>query len=212
MTDGTVLAADMVIVGIGIIPAVAPLISAGADGGNGVDVDEYCRTSLADIYAIGDCATHRSPFADGAQIRVESVQNANDQAVTVARHITGSPLPYSAVPWFWSHQYDLRLQTIGLNIDHDEAIVRGDPATRSFSVIYLKQGHVLAIDCVNCTKDYAQGRALKATLIDARCLTESLILTNTSTAPCTLPPGWGYRQLHLAGCPRAWAHPALRAT
>ncbi|MES2497534.1 MAG: FAD-dependent oxidoreductase [Pseudomonadota bacterium] len=160
MHDGSVIPADMVIVGIGIIPAVEPLIAAGAAGGNGVDVDEYCRTSLADIYAIGDCAMHSNAFADGARIRLESVQNANDQATTAAKHILGGSDVYHAVPWFWSNQYDLRLQTMGLSMGYDETIVRGDPATRSFSVIYLKNGRVLALDCVNAVKDYVQGKAL----------------------------------------------------
>jgi 3-phenylpropionate/trans-cinnamate dioxygenase ferredoxin reductase subunit len=160
MHDGSVIPADMVIVGIGIIPAVEPLIAAGAAGGNGVDVDEYCRTSLPDIYAIGDCAMHANAFAEGARIRLESVQNANDQATTAAKHILGGTDAYHAVPWFWSNQYDLRLQTMGLSIGYDETIVRGDPANRSFSVVYLKNGRVLALDCVNAVKDYVQGKAL----------------------------------------------------
>lgn len=155
-----VLPAEMVIVGIGIIPAVEPLLAAGAAGGNGVDVDEHCRTSLPDIYAIGDCAAHVNAFADGARIRLESVQNANDQANTAAKAILGDPAPYHAVPWFWSNQYDLRLQTVGLSTGHDAVVVRGDPATRSFSIVYLKGGKVIALDCVNATKDYVQGRAL----------------------------------------------------
>lgn len=183
MEDGTILPAEMVIVGIGIIPAVEPLLAAGAAGGNGVDVDEYCRTSLPDIYAIGDCAMHANDFADGARIRLESVQNANDQANTAARHIMGTAEPYHAVPWFWSNQYDLRLQTMGLSLGYDETIVRGDPANRSFSVIYLKQGRVLALDCVNAVKDYVQGKALvvgrhspdKAALADPEIPLKSLI-------------------------------------
>ena len=160
LADGSVIAADMVIVGIGIIPAVAPLIAAGAEGGNGVMIDDHCRTSLPDVFAIGDCAAHANAFADGAVIRLESVQNANDQATCVARAITGNPAPYHAVPWFWSNQYDLKLQTVGLSIGHDAAITRGDPASRSFSVIYLKAGRVIALDCVNMVKDYVQGRKL----------------------------------------------------
>ena len=160
MHDGTVLPADMVIVGIGIVPAVEPLIAAGAGGGNGVDVDGYCRTTLPDIHAIGDCAMHANDFAGGGRIRLESVQNANDQASTAAKDILGIAEPYHAVPWFWSNQYDLRLQTVGLSIGFDEALVRGDPATRSFSVVYLREGRVLALDCVNAVKDYVQGKAL----------------------------------------------------
>ncbi|MBD3759435.1 FAD-dependent oxidoreductase [Sphingomonadaceae bacterium G21617-S1] len=183
MDDGTIIPADMVIVGIGIIPAVEPLIAAGAAGGNGVDVDEFCRTSLADIYAIGDCAMHANGFADGARIRLESVQNANDQATTAAKHILGIGEAYHAVPWFWSNQYDLRLQTMGLSMGYDETVVRGDPANRSFSVVYLKNGRVLALDCVNAVKDYVQGKALvvggiapdKAALADPETPLKSLL-------------------------------------
>lgn len=160
LANGALLPAQMVIVGIGIIPAVEPLIAAGAVGANGVEVDEFCRTSLPDVYAIGDCAAHENRFAARSRIRLESVQNANDQATTAAKTITGHPQPYHAIPWFWSNQYDLRLQTVGLSIGFDEVVVRGDPATRSFSVIYLRKGKVIALDCVNATKDYVQGRAL----------------------------------------------------
>jgi 3-phenylpropionate/trans-cinnamate dioxygenase ferredoxin reductase subunit len=160
MVDGELLECQMVIVGIGIVPAVEPLLAAGAEGGNGVAVDEQCRTSLPDIFAIGDCALHSNGFAEGATIRVESVQNANDQATVVARTITGTEARYDAVPWFWSNQYDLRLQTVGLSIGYDAVVQRGDPASRSFSLVYLKGGRVIALDCVNATKDYVQGRAL----------------------------------------------------
>jgi 3-phenylpropionate/trans-cinnamate dioxygenase ferredoxin reductase subunit len=155
-----VLPAEMVIVGIGIVPAVEPLITAGAIGANGVDVDEFCRTNLPDIYAVGDCAMHANAFADGARIRLESVQNANDQASVVARVIAGIGQPYDAVPWFWSNQYDLKLQTVGLSAGFDDAVTRGDPAGRSFSIVYLRQGRVIALDCVNMVRDYVQGRAL----------------------------------------------------
>lgn len=160
LSGGDRLDTDLVIVGVGIAPAVQPLADAGARAGNGVEVDEYCRTSLPGIYAVGDCAAHRNPFAGGAWIRLESVQNAHDQAATAVKHILGSPEPYSALPWFWSNQYDLRLQTVGLAHGHDATILRGDPADRSFSLVYLKQGRVIALDCVNATKDYVQGRKL----------------------------------------------------
>jgi 3-phenylpropionate/trans-cinnamate dioxygenase ferredoxin reductase subunit len=160
LADGTVLPCEIVIVGIGIVAAVGPLIAAGAAGGNGVDVDEFCRTSLPDVFAIGDCAAHASSFAEGAVIRLESVQNANDMATCAARAIMGEPQAYAATPWFWSNQYDLRLQTVGLSTGHDATVLRGDPAARSFSVVYLKGGRVIALDCVNAVKDYAQGRKL----------------------------------------------------
>jgi 3-phenylpropionate/trans-cinnamate dioxygenase ferredoxin reductase component len=160
LADGEILPCEMVIVGIGIVPAVEPLLAAGAAGGNGVTVDAQCRTSLADIHAIGDCALHANAFADGAEIRLESVQNANDMANAVARTLTGVPTDYHAVPWFWSNQYDLRLQTVGLSLGHDQVVTRGDTGSRSFSVIYLREGRVIALDCVNATRDYVQGRAL----------------------------------------------------
>ena len=160
LSDGSVIDCQLVIVGIGIIPAVGPLISAGAAGGNGVDVDEFCRTSLPNVYAIGDCAAHANHFADGSVIRLESVQNANDQASCVAKAITGDPQPYAATPWFWSNQYDLKLQTVGLSGGHDMAVLRGDPANRSFSVLYLKGGKLIACDAVNAIKDYVQARKL----------------------------------------------------
>jgi 3-phenylpropionate/trans-cinnamate dioxygenase ferredoxin reductase component len=155
-----VITCDIVIVGVGIVPAVQPLLAAGAEGDNGVAIDLFGQTTLPDVYAIGDCALHANPFADGLPIRVESVQNANDLAATVARTIDGEPEPYHAVPWFWSNQYDLKLQTVGLSAGHDQAVVRGDMASRSFSVVYLKHGRVIALDCVNAVRDYVQGRAL----------------------------------------------------
>lgn len=161
LSDDSVVPADLVIVGIGIACCVGPLLAAGAAGDNGVTVDAYCRTTLADVYAIGDCAAHPNPFADGAVIRLESVQNATDMANAVARTICGTPAPYEATPWFWSNQYDLRLQTVGLSAGHDQAVLRSEhPDGDSFSVIYLRAGKVVALDCVNRVKDYVQGRKL----------------------------------------------------
>ncbi|HWI85284.1 MAG TPA: FAD-dependent oxidoreductase [Sphingomonas sp.] len=160
LADGELLRCEMVIVGIGIVPAVEPLLAAWAVGGNGVDVDICCRTSLPGVFAIGDCALHANAFAGGAEIRLESVQNANDMASAVARTLAGMPTEYHAVPWFWSNQYDLRLQTVGLSLGYDTTVLRGDPATRSFSLIYLKSGRVIALDCVNRVRDYVQGRTL----------------------------------------------------
>ncbi|AKM08969.1 NAD(P)/FAD-dependent oxidoreductase [Croceicoccus naphthovorans] len=178
LADGSVVPADMVIVGIGIVPSIGPLIVAGASGANGVDVDEYCRTTLDDVYAIGDCAAHANDFAEGAVIRLESVQNANDMAKIVAKAIIGEKEPYHATPWFWSNQYDLKLQTVGLSIGHDETVLRGDPATRSFSVIYLKEGKVIALDCVNKVKDYVQGKKL----VEARAAIDRDVLADDTVA------------------------------
>jgi 3-phenylpropionate/trans-cinnamate dioxygenase ferredoxin reductase subunit len=176
-TSGEEIACDIVLVGIGIVPAVGPLIAAGAAGANGVDVDEFCRTSLPNVFAIGDCAAHANPYADGAVIRLESVQNAHDMAKVVAGAICGDAQPYNAVPWFWSNQYDLRLQTAGLSLDHDATVLRGQPENRSFSVIYLKDGRIIAIDCVNAVKDYVQGRKL----IEARATADPQRLLDPAT-------------------------------
>jgi 3-phenylpropionate/trans-cinnamate dioxygenase ferredoxin reductase subunit len=150
----------MVVVGIGITPVVQPLVEAGALGGNGVSVDPACRTSLPDVYAIGDVACRPHPYAGGAAVRLESVQNATEQANAAARSILGLPVDRPAVPWFWSNQYDLRLQTIGLSAGHDQVVCRADMASRSFSLVYLKAGRVVALDCVNAAKDFVQGREL----------------------------------------------------
>jgi 3-phenylpropionate/trans-cinnamate dioxygenase ferredoxin reductase subunit len=160
LADGEVIACGTVIVGIGIVPAVEPLVGAGAEASNGVEVDAACRTSLPHVFAIGDCARHANRFADGARVRIESVQNANDQATVAAKAIVGLDAAYDAVPWFWSNQYDLRLQTVGLSTGHDTAVLRGDPTARAFSLVYLREGRVIALDCVNTVKDFAQGRKL----------------------------------------------------
>ena len=162
LANGGLIPCDMVIVGIGIVPEVGVLKAAGGLGTDGIAIDEYCRTSIKDVFAIGDCAQHRNAFAGNAAIRLESVQNANDMASVAADAISGHLRAYDALPWFWSEQYDLRLQSAGLSRGHDEAILRGNPATRAFSIIYLLEGRVIALDCVNTPRDYVQGRLLIA--------------------------------------------------
>jgi 3-phenylpropionate/trans-cinnamate dioxygenase ferredoxin reductase component len=178
LDDGRRFDADMVIVGIGIIPETGPLVAAGAAAGNGVDVDQHCRTSLQDIYAIGDCALHSNKFANGALIRLESVQNANDQAKVAALDIVGQDCEYDAVPWFWSNQYDLKLQTVGISTGFDDYLVRGDTENGSFSVVYFRDNKIIALDCVNATKDYVQGR---------KAVVESLSLDKTQLANPEIP-------------------------
>jgi 3-phenylpropionate/trans-cinnamate dioxygenase ferredoxin reductase component len=161
LASGEVIPAQMVIVGIGIIPCIEPLATAGAECGNGVMVDAQCRTTLPDIFAIGDCAAHANRFAGGAVIRLESVQNANDMAAVVARTICGEEASYAATPWFWSNQYDLKLQTVGLSAGHAASVLRGDPETRKFAIVYLDgSNRVIALDCVNNARDYSHGRRL----------------------------------------------------
>lgn len=160
LANGTRIPADLVVVGIGLALETGPLERAGATCTNGVDVDEYCRTSLPDIYAVGDCASHENRFGAGRRMRLESVQNANDQGKVAAANIAGTPTSYDSVPWFWSHQFDLKLQTVGLCTGYDAHVVRGSAQSRSFSVVYLRQGQVIALDCINAPRDYVQGRKL----------------------------------------------------
>lgn len=182
LVGGEVIDAQLAIVGIGIVPAVEPLIAAGALGNNGIAVDGQCRTSLPDVFAIGDCALHANKFAGGKPMRLESVQNANDQAMLVAKTILGHDVEYEAVPWFWSNQYDLKLQTVGLSDGHDAMVIRGDISARSFSVLYLRAGRVVALDCVNAIKDYVQGRKL----VIERAEVDPAVLADTSRPLRTL--------------------------
>lgn len=156
LADGRLLPADVAIVGIGLIPSIAPL------GLDALEVDAHARTQLPGIYAIGDCATHQNRYAGHALIRLESVQNAVDMAKAAAQHIMHAEAakPYEACPWFWSNQYDLKLQTVGLSMGYDETVVRGDPAAGGWSLVYLRGGVVIALDCINNAKDYVQGKAL----------------------------------------------------
>jgi 3-phenylpropionate/trans-cinnamate dioxygenase ferredoxin reductase component len=160
LSTGEELPCDVVVIGIGAAPAAEPLIVAGAAVGNGILVDAGCRTSLPDIYAIGDSAAAPNEYAGGAVVRLESLQNAVDHGVIVARHLAGEPQLDPAVPTFWSDQYDLKLKTVGLTHGYDTAVVRGAPDSKSFSVVYMRDGRVAAIDSVNVMKDFAQGRAL----------------------------------------------------
>ena len=160
-TDRGNIAANLVVVGIGVLPTDELAQSAGLACDNGVIVDEYCRTSDPAIFAIGDCSNHPSAHY-GRRIRLESVDNAFEQANTVAANITGTPTQHDRVPWFWSDQYHHKLLIVGLADGHDRAILRGDPANHSFSVCYLRDGEFIAIDTVNMAKDQMAARKLIA--------------------------------------------------
>ncbi len=160
-TDRGSIAANLVVVGIGVLPTDELAQSAGLACDNGVIVDEYCRTSDPAIFAIGDCSNHPSAHY-GRRIRLESVDNAFEQANTVAANITGTPTQHDRVPWFWSDQYHHKLLIVGLADGHDQAILRGDPANHSFSVCYLRDGEFIAIDTVNMAKDQMAARKLIA--------------------------------------------------
>ncbi len=160
-TNRGAIAANLVVVGIGVLPTDALAQNAGLACDNGIVVDEYCRTSDPAIFAIGDCSNHPSAHY-GRRVRLESVDNAFEQANTVATNITGTPTKHDRVPWFWSDQYHHKLLIVGLADGHDQAILRGDPANHSFSVCYLRDGEFIAIDTVNMAKDQMAARKLIA--------------------------------------------------
>ena len=158
---GTSIAADLVIAGIGIVPNTELAAAAGLEVDNGIVVDARCRTADPDIYAVGDCTSHPNGIY-GRRIRLESVHNALEQAQTAAANICGEAAEYTQVPWFWSDQYDLKLQIAGLSEGYDEVVIRGAPATRSFSCLYLRDGVLIACDAINAPRDFVQSKALIA--------------------------------------------------
>ena len=160
LIDDTRLPADIVIVGIGIDPVTGPLEPHGLATPSGVTVDQHCRTRDNAIFAIGDCALFESRYSNGQQIRIESVQNAQDQAAAVAKTLAGMPTEYDALPTFWSDQFDLNVQSAGLAHGADTEVIRGDRTARSFSILYFTDGTLIAIDAVNATKDFIQARKL----------------------------------------------------
>lgn len=161
LSDGTQLDADLVLIGIGVIPNDELAHEAGIVCSNGIDTDEYCRTSAKDVLAIGDCSNHPNPIV-GRRVRLESVPNALGQARAAAATLTGQDKPYAEVPWFWSDQYDLKLQIVGLTEGYDETVLRGDPASRSFACFYLKAGRLLAVDAVNSPREFMRSKQLVA--------------------------------------------------
>jgi len=161
IADGRRFKCDAAIVGIGIVPNVELAQSAGIECANGISVDEHARTADDNIVAAGDCTSHPHPLYARA-IRLESVQNAIHQAKVAAGSLLGTPSPYSEAPWFWSDQYDLKLQIAGLSQGYDDVVVRGDPATRSFAAYYLARGRLIAVDAVNSPREFLQGKKLVA--------------------------------------------------
>jgi 3-phenylpropionate/trans-cinnamate dioxygenase ferredoxin reductase subunit len=161
LDNGQSYPADLVVVGIGVVPNAELARDAGLDTGNGIVVDEFLQTSDPAIYAIGDCAEHPNPYA-GCRVRLESVQNAADQARAVAAAIVGKRAPYTAVPWFWTDQFDIRLQMAGLSHGYDEAVTRGNPDAQKFSVYYFKQSRLIAVDSINRPGDHIVARRLLA--------------------------------------------------
>lgn len=159
--DGSVHPAELVVVGVGAVAADELAAQAGIECADGILVDEHCRTSDSRIYAAGDCTNHPS-LRYGRRLRLESVDGAFEQGTVAALNMLGTPTVYDKVPWFWSDQYDLKLIIVGLAFDHDEVVLRGDPAGRAFSACYLKAGELVAIDTVNRQKDQMAARKLIA--------------------------------------------------
>ena len=149
--------ADMVVIGIGVIPNMELAEEAGLSVGNGIEVDAHCRTSDPDIYAVGDVSWHENPLY-ARHLRLESVPNATEQAKVAAQSIVGAPKPYAALPWFWSDQFDLKLQIAGLSEGHDDIVVRGNVEGRSVAAYYFAGGRLLAVDAVNAPRDFMTGK------------------------------------------------------
>ena len=159
LADGQVLPADFVVVGIGVVARDGLAKAAGFDCPNGVRVDARLATSDPHIFAIGDVALHPNAYGH-REMRLESVQNATDQARALARTLTGKPTDYVALPWFWSDQGDLKLQMVGLADTAEAFVTRGDPATRAFSVFGFAGGRLVSIESVNKPADHMIGRKL----------------------------------------------------
>jgi 3-phenylpropionate/trans-cinnamate dioxygenase ferredoxin reductase subunit len=159
--DGSIHEADTLVVGVGAVANMQLAAEAGLGCENGIIVDEYCRTTDSAIYAAGDCTYHPSLRFE-MRVRLESVDNAFEQAKAAAQNLLGRPTVHDRVPWFWSDQFDNKLLIVGLSQGHDQQVTRGDPATRCFTVCYLKGGELLAVEAVNHAKDYMAARKLIA--------------------------------------------------
>ena len=160
-SNGKILEADGVVVGVGIVPNQEIAKSAGLTCNNGIVVDEYGRTEDPFIFACGDCTNHPNPSLN-KNLRLESVHNALEQAKTVAFSLIGKPKKYDQVPWFWSDQYEEKLQIVGLSEDHDEIVTRGSMAEGNFMLFYLKKGELIAINSVNNPKEFLISKKLVA--------------------------------------------------
>ena len=162
VTDsGEEIPAAFVVAGIGIVPNARLAAEAGLNVDDGIVVDEHCQSSDPNIYAVGDCTRHPNSIY-GRNLRLESVHNALEQAKTAVSNICGKEMRYSQVPWFWSDQYDLKLQIAGLSEGYDDVIIRGNPAEKSFACLYLEDRRLIAVDAVNAPKEFVQSKPLIA--------------------------------------------------
>ena len=175
-SSGEEISTAFVVAGIGIEPNTELAADAGLDVDDGIVVDEHCRSSDPDIFAVGDRTRHPNSIY-GRKLRLESVHNALEQAKTAASNICGKDARYSQVPWFWSDQYDLKLQIAGMSEGYDEVIIRGNPAEKSFACLYLKEHRLIAVDAVNAPREFVQSKPLIAdhALMDVEKLADSEI-------------------------------------
>ena len=161
LSDGSVLKSDVILVGIGVKPNIKLAKQIGLICDDGIKVDEYGQTSEKDIYATGDCASHYNPILN-TQLRLESVQNCVELSNTIAFKICGESRPYSKVPWFWSDQYNIKLQIAGSLVTYDKSLMRGDPEKEKFSIFYQKDNQLISVHCINSPKDFLLGKKLIA--------------------------------------------------
>jgi 3-phenylpropionate/trans-cinnamate dioxygenase ferredoxin reductase subunit len=167
----TAIEADLVLVGIGIVPNIEIAADAGIECENGITVDDHCKTSDPDIYAIGDCSNHPNPLL-GRRLRLESVPNAMEQARVATTNMLGGDRIYASIPWFWSDQYELKLQMVGFSADGDTQVLRGDKAANQFAIFYLKDGNVVAVDAVNSPREFMICKQLYGKPVDAKVLAD----------------------------------------
>ena len=174
-SDGGIIS-DFVIVGIGVLPCDTIASESGIEVENGIIVDEFCKTSNDSVFSAGDCTMHPNIFYN-KNIRLESVHNAIEQGKTVAASIIGEKTSYNQVPWFWSDQYETKLQIVGLLDNYDDIVVRGDTEKQSFAVFYLKDNRIIASDCVNRPSEHMMSRKLisgKVLIDEDRLLDETI--------------------------------------
>ena len=178
LDDGEQVPADLVVVGVGVIPRTELAEQIGADCDGGIVVDEHARTSVPGVVAAGDCTVLPHPLTGEGMVRLESVQNAVAQGTRAAASLLGRESHVPTVPWFWSNQGDLRLQIAGLAAGFDHHVVRGDPATEHFSVLYYRGEQLLAVDAVNTPADY---------LVVRKALTQGVALPAARVADASTP-------------------------
>ncbi|KAA0085206.1 ferredoxin [Mycolicibacterium sp. P9-64] len=189
LSDGTRIAADLMIVGIGVEPCTELAEQLGLELSGGIVVDQFARTNLPGVVAAGDCTVQPHPLGGEGSVRLESVQNAVSQAKTAAATLAGRHQPNVAVPWFWSDQYDLKLQIAGLSRGYDHYVVRGDVSAEAFSVLYYCSGQLLAVDAVNAGADYMAVR--KALTQGATIPADAAADAATPLRDCIIPAAIG---------------------